>query len=112
MGVGSVLFFMTWYYLKTGINAKDMFGERGYVELESGLSDEQVRERVKEEYPKFSSGQFVKSCSVMDWDVDSQSFDDVDEFLSALGEVVGSASNHAYSLEFGRVSTNEAHRKA
>lgn len=103
---------MAWYYLNTGMNAKDMFGEKAYVELEAGLSGEQIRERAKEEYPKLSSGQFVDSCSVMEWDVDSQSFSDVDSFLAALGEVVGTASNNAYSLAFGRVSTKEAHRKA
>ena len=103
---------MAWYYLKTGINAKDMFGEVAYVELDPGLSEEEARERADERYSKFDSGQYVKSFNAVDWDVDSQSFDSKDEFMAALGEVVGTSSNNAYSKQFGRVSTKDARRRA
>lgn len=103
---------MTWYLVRTGLNAKDMFGEVGYVELDAGVEEETVRQHLEEEHPSFHRGQYVKSFSEMDWEVDSESFDDEEAFLAALGEVVGSSSNNAYSREFGRVSTKEARKKS
>lgn len=104
---------MAWYFLRTGLNAKDMFGEVAYIELpEDGLSEDEAYEMVKEKHPDFHSGSYVKSFSDIDWDVDSESFDDEDAFLAALGEVVGTSSNHAYSLAFGRVSTKDARSEA
>lgn len=104
---------MAWYYLRTGLNAKDMFGEVAYVEIdEEGLSEEETHEKVSEEYPKFNSGTYVKSFSSLDWDLDSQSFEDKEDFLKALGKFDINLSNHAYTLQFDRVSTKEAKRKS
>lgn len=85
-----------------------MFGEVAYVELESGVTEDTVREYLADVYPSFQRGQYVKSFSEMDWDLDSSEFSSENEFLAALGDLVGTSSNAAYSKEFGKVSTKDA----
>lgn len=103
---------MAWYLLRTGRNAKDMFGEVAYVELRPGVSEDNVREQVEKEHPEMDTAQYVKNFTELDWTLDSTKFDTQHDFLVALGGLGGTSSNIAYSRKFGRVSMKEARRKA
>lgn len=104
---------MAWYIVHTGINAKDMFGERAYVELEDGNieEDDVMYHKLKNKYPEIQ-GQYMKKFSRKDWEIDSESFESKEDFMAEFGEIVGTASNGAYTKKFGLVSTKEARSKA
>lgn len=116
--IGYTVFFlcMSWYYVSTGMNANDMFGGVAYIE--TGIEDlneideEKAHTIVSEVHPDFQSGQYIEDISKMDWKIDSSTFGSEEEFMQELGEVVGTASNDAYSLVFGRCSVKEARKLA
>lgn len=105
---------MSWYYVKTGMNAKDMFGGVAYIE--TGLEDlhemdaEKAHTIVTEVHPEFQSGQYIDQISKLEWEIDSNRFGSKEEFMEELGEVVGTASNDAYARRFGRCSVKDARR--
>lgn len=66
---------------------------------------------ISEIHPDFESGQYIKNISKLeDWDLRSKEYGSEEEFMMDFGEIVGTSSNDAYSLVFGRISVKEARR--
>lgn len=108
---------MAWYVVRTGIDAKDMFGEVAYIETEledlHEMDEDKARKRVGEIHPDMQTGTYIKNISkIDDWDVKSVQYGSKEGFMKDFGSVVGSSSNAAYTLTFGRVSVKEARKTA
>lgn len=108
---------MSWYIVRTGLNAKDMYGEVAYIEtrLEDlhEMDEDKAHTIISEVHPDMQSGSYIKNISkIEDWDIESINYPSEEEFMQDFGSIVGSASNAAYTLTFGRISVKEARKKA
>jgi hypothetical protein len=109
---------MYWYYIHTGTNANDMYGEKAYIEshLENlhTMDKEQAHNHIRDVYarPKLDhslqSGQYIEKINKLDWDISSKEFGSKEDFMREFGQYVGNSSNTAYTLTFGIISTKEA----
>lgn len=107
---------MSWYFVSTGINSKDMYGGKAYIETDvedlHDMEKGKAHTIISEIHPDFASGQYIRNIKKLEWDLDSRQFGSEDEFLKELGSVVGSGSNDAYTKLFGRCSVKEARKKS
>lgn len=106
---------MAWYIVRTGINAKDMFGAVAYVESDVAdlheMDDEKAHTIISEIHPDFQCGQYIENISKLEeWDLKSKEYGSKEEFMKDFGEIVGTSSNDSYTLIFDRISVKEARR--
>lgn len=108
---------MSWYIVKTALNAKDMYGEVAYIETEiedlHDMDEDKAHTIIGEVHPKMKSGSYIKNISKMeDWNIESVNYPSEEDFMKDFGSIVGTASNAAYTLTFDRVSVKAARRIA